>query len=63
MEIYNRYGNIVYKGNANSPRFNGKSNQSGTIGKGDLPVGVYFYIFNFNDGINKPEQGRLYLSR
>ncbi len=63
IEIFNRYGNVVYKGNANSPRFDGKSNQSGTLGNGDLPVGVYFYIFNFNDGINKPEEGRLYLSR
>ncbi|TXG37470.1 gliding motility-associated C-terminal domain-containing protein [Seonamhaeicola maritimus] len=63
IEIYNRYGNIVYKGNANTPRFNGKSNQSRTMGSGDLPVGVYFYIFNFNDGVNKPKQGRLYLNR
>ena len=63
MEIYNRNGNIVYKGNANSPRFDGTSNQSRIVSKGDLPVGVYFYIFNFNDGENKPEQGSLYLSR
>ena len=63
IEIYNRYGNVVYKGNANKPRFDGTSNQSGTLSKGDLPVGVYFYIFKFNDGENKPEQGRLYLSR
>lgn len=63
MEIYNRYGNMVYKGNASTPRFNGKSNQSRTVGGGDLPVGVYFYIFNFNDGSTKPKQGRLYLSR
>jgi len=63
IEIYNRYGNIVYKGNANTPRFDGKSNQSRTLGKGELPVGVYYYIFNFNDGVNEPEQGRLYLSR
>jgi len=63
MEIYNRYGNIVYKGKASTPHFNGKSNQSRKLGNGDLPVGVYYYIFNFNDGINKPEQGRLYLSR
>ncbi|TCK67583.1 gliding motility-associated-like protein [Winogradskyella wandonensis] len=62
MEIYNRYGNLVYKGNAASPRFDGTSNQS-TIGDKVLPVGVYFYIFNFNDGENKPVQGRLYLSR
>ncbi|GAA4938142.1 hypothetical protein GCM10023314_08430 [Algibacter agarivorans] len=63
MEIYNRNGNIVYRGKANSPRFDGTSNQGRIVSKGDLPVGVYFYIFNFNDGVNKPEQGRLYLSR
>ncbi len=63
MEIYNRNGNLVYRGNANTPRFDGTSNQSRVAFKGELPVGVYFYVFNFNDGINKPEQGRLYLSR
>ena len=63
LEIFNRNGNIVYKGNANTPRFDGTSNQGRVVVKGDLPVGVYFYIFRFNDGINKPEQGRLYLSR
>jgi len=63
IEIFNRYGNVVFKGNASSPRFDGKSNQSRSIGNGDLPVGVYYYIFKFNDNTNKPEQGRLYLSR
>ncbi|XMO88287.1 gliding motility-associated C-terminal domain-containing protein [Algibacter sp. AS12] len=63
IEIFNRNGNVVYKGNANSPRFDGTSNQGRVVSKGDLPVGVYFYIFNYNDGENKPEQGRLYLSR
>jgi gliding motility-associated-like protein len=63
MEIYNRYGNMVYKGNATTPRFDGTSNQSGTVGNKVLPVGVYYYIFIFNDGENKPRQGRLYLSR
>ena len=63
IEIYNRYGNIVYKGDANTPRFDGTANQSKVLFDGDLPVGVYFYIFNFNDGKNAPEQGRIYLSR
>ena len=63
IEIYNRNGNLVYKGNASTPRFDGTSNQSGVVLKGDLPVGVYFYVFKFNDGKNNPEQGRLYLSR
>jgi len=62
IEIFNRYGNVVYKGNVSTPRFDGTSNQS-SLGKGKLPVGVYFYIFKFNDDQNKPEQGRLYLSR
>ncbi|MGC6432446.1 MAG: gliding motility-associated C-terminal domain-containing protein [Jejuia sp.] len=63
LEIFNRNGNIVYKGNASSPRFDGTSNQGRVIAKGDLPVGVYFYIFRFNNGVDAPEQGRLYLSR
>ena len=63
IEIFNRNGNVVYRGNNSTPRFDGTSNQSGTLGNGNLPVGVYFYIFRFNDGENSPMQGRLYLSR
>ncbi|NND50969.1 MAG: gliding motility-associated C-terminal domain-containing protein [Flavobacteriaceae bacterium] len=63
MEIYNRNGNLVYKGGASTPRFNGRSNQSRLLNKDDLSVGVYFYIVNFNDGSTKPLQGRLYLNR
>ncbi|KJD32436.1 hypothetical protein PK35_09470, partial [Tamlana nanhaiensis] len=63
IEIYNRNGNVVYKGNASTPRFDGTANQSRVAVKGDLPVGVYFYIFKYNDGEHDPQQGRLYLSR
>ncbi|WP_042247033.1 gliding motility-associated C-terminal domain-containing protein, partial [Jejuia pallidilutea] len=63
LEIFNRNGNLVYKGNASTPRFDGTSNQGRVVVKGDLPVGVYFYIFRFNNGVDAPEQGRLYLSR
>jgi large repetitive protein len=63
IEIYNRYGSIVYKGKSQTPRFDGKSNQGRTLGSGDLPVGMYYYIFKYNDGVNKPKQGNLYLSR
>jgi len=63
IEIFNRYGNIVYKGNASTSPFNGKANQSRLVGSGDLPVGVYYYIFNFNNGTDKPKQGSFYLSR
>ena len=64
LEIYNRYGNILYKGNRNTPNWDGTATQGGIkIGETTLPVGVYFYILEYNDGINKPKQGRLYLSR
>ena len=64
LEIYNRYGNILYKGNINTPNWNGTTTEGGIkLGNGVVPVGVYFYILNFNDGIRDPKQGRLYLSR
>ena len=62
LEIYNRYGVIVYKGNPSTDEFNGNSNVSLSIGS-DLPSGVYFYIFNPNFKNNKPVQGSFYLSK
>ncbi|EDP72186.1 hypothetical protein FBALC1_13832 [Flavobacteriales bacterium ALC-1] len=62
IEIFNRYGVIVFKGNRNTSLFDGTSNVSLTIGN-RLPSGTYFYIFNPNDGIEKPFQGSVYLSR
>jgi gliding motility-associated-like protein len=64
LEIYNRYGNILYKGNINTPNWEGTTTEAGiTIGNTLVPVGVYFYIIEFNDGAHDPKQGRLYLSR
>lgn len=62
ISIYNRYGVIVYKGNKNTPLFNGNSNVPLTLGK-ELPSGVYFYVFNPRDGVTDPFQGNFYLSR
>ncbi|WP_375239963.1 gliding motility-associated C-terminal domain-containing protein [Aurantibacter sp.] len=63
IEFYNRYGSLVYKSNANIEDFKGRSNQSRVLSKTDLPVGVYYYILNYNYGITKAKQGRLYLNR
>lgn len=64
LEIYNRYGNILYKGNTNTADWNGTSSEGGVkLSNGLLPVGVYFYILEFNDGTRDPIQGRVYLSR
>uniref|UniRef100_UPI00058F6D59 gliding motility-associated C-terminal domain-containing protein n=1 Tax=Psychroserpens damuponensis TaxID=943936 RepID=UPI00058F6D59 len=63
LEIYNRYGNILYKGGTNTPDWDGTSDKGVTLGDSRLPVGVYFFILEFNDGIRNPIQGRVYLSR
>ena len=64
LEIYNRYGNVLYKGNINTPNWNGTTTVGGIkLGNNVVPVGVYFYILEFNDGERKAKQGRLYLSR
>ncbi|MFY0603518.1 MAG: gliding motility-associated C-terminal domain-containing protein [Flavobacteriaceae bacterium] len=57
--IYNRYGSLVYKGGNSTP------NWKGTHFKTDkrLPEGTYFYTLTFNDTINKPITGWVYLNR
>jgi len=62
MEIRNRNGDLVYKGNANSPNWDGTSTE-GSLGSGVLPVGAYFYYIDFNDGSTEPARGTVYLSR
>ncbi len=62
LQIYNRYGTVVYKGNVNTPLFAGVSNVSLTIGK-KLPSGIYFYVFDPQDGLTDAFQGNFYLSR
>lgn len=63
IEIYNRYGNLMYKGNRSTPNWDGMSNQSNANINGMAPNGVYFYIVNFNKDNKSPKQGRLYLNR
>ncbi len=62
IEIRNRFGDVVFKGNANSPDWDGYSTE-GSLGSDLLPVGAYFYYINFNDGITAPRRGTVYLSR
>ncbi|WP_299103403.1 gliding motility-associated C-terminal domain-containing protein [uncultured Winogradskyella sp.] len=59
LSIYNRYGNILYEGDINTPKWDGTWKNNNTV----LPVGVYFYILEFNDGITEAVQGRVYLNR
>ena len=64
LEIYNRYGNLIYTGNKNKPNWAGTTTESGlNLGDNLLPTGVYFYILEFKDGTRKAIQGRVYLNR
>ncbi|WP_348824732.1 gliding motility-associated C-terminal domain-containing protein [Flavobacterium aestuarii] len=62
IEIFNRYGNIMFKGNINRPDWDGKNSSSSFI-NGDAATGVYFYIINYNKDNYSPRQGQLYLNR
>ena len=57
IEILNRYGTTLFKGDKNKPAWDGSH------GSSMAPNGVYFYIINYNKGNSEPIQGRLYLNR
>jgi len=64
LEIYNRYGSLIFTGNRNTQNWDGTTTEAGlNLGDKLLTTGVYFYILNFNDGTRKAIQGRLYLNR
>lgn len=63
LEIYNRYGIEMYKGDKNKPAWDGKNYEKSGIAGGIAPNGVYFYVLHFNKGNKSPKQGRLYLNR
>jgi len=63
IEIFNRYGNGMYKGYNGKPGWDGLNYEREGIGSGMAPNGVYFYILNFNKDNKPPKQGRLYLNR
>ena len=62
--IYNRWGQIVWKGNNNIENFTGFSNVGLHLDNRTLPDGTYFYTLNLNDiDFPKPKNGYLYLTR
>ena len=63
LEIYNRYGSLMFTANKNKSEWDGKNSDSNMNLDGIAPNGIYFYIINFNKGNKSPKQGRLYLNR
>lgn len=59
LEIFNRYGQSLFKGDINLPNWNGSNNKNGKT----ATTGVYFYVLKFNKDNLKPKQGRIYLSK
>ncbi|MGB1210223.1 MAG: gliding motility-associated C-terminal domain-containing protein, partial [Lacinutrix venerupis] len=68
VEIYNRWGVLVYETQGygqNGKYFKGESEGRVTIKqKEQLPVGTYYYIINYNNGVEeKSKAGYLYIQR
>lgn len=53
LEILNRYGSTLFKGDRSNPAWDGEKAANG----------VYFYIVKYNKEGHEPIQGRLYLNR
>uniref|UniRef100_UPI00049158AE T9SS C-terminal target domain-containing protein n=1 Tax=Tenacibaculum sp. 47A_GOM-205m TaxID=1380384 RepID=UPI00049158AE len=68
IEIFNRWGNTVFKmegysNNNQDKRFEGISNGRANINVNDkLPVGTYFYILDLGNG-SKVKKGWIYINR
>uniref|UniRef100_UPI0032178F3C T9SS type B sorting domain-containing protein n=1 Tax=uncultured Algibacter sp. TaxID=298659 RepID=UPI0032178F3C len=65
LEVYNRWGNIVFKrqGYTNNNGWDGTSNGRVTVNTSEkLPVGTYYYVLDLGDG-SKPRVGWLYINR
>ncbi|MBE7661391.1 hypothetical protein F7646_12480, partial [Tenacibaculum finnmarkense genomovar finnmarkense] len=66
VEIFNRWGNTVYKASGydnESVSFKGISNGRSTISVDEkLPPGTYYYVIDLGDG-SKPKVGWLYINR
>ncbi len=62
LQIFNRYGIMVYSRKNYNNEFDGTSNVNGVIAKNSgLPSGIYYYIITLNE-MNKRHQGYLYLT-
>ncbi len=62
LEIYNRWGKLLWIGDNNKPDWNGYVGEG--IGSKLAPDGTYFYILYLNDpSYPEPLNGYLYLSK
>ncbi|TBN18487.1 gliding motility-associated C-terminal domain-containing protein, partial [Hyunsoonleella pacifica] len=63
LEVYNRWGNVVYEKQGYNNDWDGTSNGRATINANEkLPPGTYYYILDYGDG-SEPKVGWLYINR
>jgi gliding motility-associated-like protein/uncharacterized repeat protein (TIGR01451 family) len=63
LEVYNRWGNIVYAKKGYLNDWDGTSNGRAVINQSDkLPVGTYYYVLDLGEG-SDPLVGWLYINR
>jgi gliding motility-associated-like protein/uncharacterized repeat protein (TIGR01451 family) len=63
LEVFNRWGNVVYSKRGYLNDWNGSSNGRAVINKSDeLPVGTYYYVLDLGNG-SDPRVGWLYINR
>jgi gliding motility-associated-like protein/uncharacterized repeat protein (TIGR01451 family) len=63
LEVYNRWGNLVFAADSYKNDWGGTSNGRAVVnGSQDLPVGTYYYILDLKDG-TEPRNGWLYINR
>ncbi|CAM3354042.1 CARDB domain-containing protein [Flavobacterium longum] len=64
LEIYNRWGVLVWEGNNNTEDWRGVITKGLRIDGNEAPDGTYFYVLDLNDpGFPEPYTGFLYLNR
>jgi gliding motility-associated-like protein len=62
LQIYNRYGHIVYQKKEYDNTWGGYSNKGSFLGNRPLPAGTYYYTLIYNEGRNR-QAGFIYIFR
>jgi gliding motility-associated-like protein len=63
LQVYNRWGNIVFQTKSYNNDWDGTPNGRAMVQPEDqLPVGTYYYILDLGDG-SEPRTDWLYLNR
>ncbi len=64
LNLYNRWGRLIWTGNNQTEDWNGFSNKGFRLDENDSPYSTYYYILNLNDeGYPIPLSGFLYFNK